>query len=146
MSYHPPTELQSFLEAGPPPVYIGFGSIVVDDSSSLTVIVIEALKKIGHRAIIAAGWSSLGGAEADSSTAPPDIFVLREDCPHGWLFSQVSCVVHHGGAGTTAAGIRAGRPTVVVPFSAINSSGARLSVEPVLGQGQCRTAHSALRR
>ena len=112
ISYSPSTELRRFLEAGSQPIYIGFGSIVVDDPTGLSHIIIEAVKRTGERAIIPAGWSSLC-QPTDSSL---DIFVLREDCPHDWLFSQMSCVVHHGGAGTTAAGLKAGRPTVVVPF------------------------------
>lgn len=114
-SYTPPISLLRFLEAGPPPVYIGFGSIVVDDPGLLTRVVVEAVERLGQRAIISAGWSSLGQS-ADLASTSPDVFVLYESCPHDWLFSQVSCVVHHGGAGTTAAGLRAGRPTVIVPF------------------------------
>ena len=96
-------------------MYIGFGSIVIDDTSNLTGLIIDAVQRLGCRAIISAGWSSLGRS-GDSMTASSDVFILYESCPHGWLFSQVSCVVHHGGAGTTAAGLRAGRPTVIVPF------------------------------
>lgn len=116
MLYDPPLALRLFLESGPPPVYVGFGSIVVDDPSSLTNIVIEAIRKTGNRAIISAGWSSLGRTAAGYVSTSPDILIFHEDCPHDWLFPQVSCVVHHGGAGTTAAGLKAGRPTVVVPF------------------------------
>ncbi len=114
-AYSPPIGLLRFLEAGPPPVYIGFGSIVVDDTTSLASVVIEAVQKLGQRAIIWARWSSLGQS-ADSASTSPDIFVLHESCPHDWLFSQVTCVVHHGGAGTTAAGLKPGRHTVIVPF------------------------------
>ena len=96
-------------------MYIGFGSIVVDDTDSLTRLVIDAVQRLGCRAVISAGWSSLGQSAVSASTSP-SVFVLYESCPHDWLFSQVSCVVHHGGAGTTAAGLRVGRPTVIVPF------------------------------
>ena len=100
-----------FLSAGPPPIYVGFGSIVVADAESLTIIIVEAVKLLGVRAIIARGWSGLGSrAELGS-----EIFVI-DGCPHEWLFQHVSCVVHHGGAGTTAAGLTAGKSTVVIPF------------------------------
>ena len=114
--YEPPAALQGFLKAGTPPVYIGFGSIVVEDSAALTNIVIEAVQQVSYRAIIHGGWSGLGQPNNSLAPSTPNIFVLQADCPHDWLFPQVSCVVHHGGAGTTAAGLRAGRPTVVVPF------------------------------
>lgn len=92
-------------------MYIGFGSIVVDDPDALTQAVYEATQLAGVRALVATGWGSLGGA----TPVPSNVFLLNS-CPHDWLFERVSCVVHHGGAGTTAAGIAAGKPTVVVPF------------------------------
>lgn len=110
-SYTPPQELLDFLKAGPPPIYIGFGSIVLDSPETVTQIIFEAVEQAGVRAIVSKGWGDLGGGDQ----VPENIFLLG-DCPHDWLFKQVSCVVHHGGAGTTAAGIAAGCPTVVVPF------------------------------
>lgn len=110
--YTPAKELADFLAAGPPPVYIGFGSIVVDDPNAMTKMIFEAVKKTGQRALVSKGWGGLG---ADQLGIPDGVFMLG-NCPHDWLFQHVSCVVHHGGAGTTAAGILAGRPTVVVPF------------------------------
>ncbi|KAL8672527.1 MAG: hypothetical protein Q9168_003030, partial [Polycauliona sp. 1 TL-2023] len=104
--------LLSFLEAGPPPVYIGFGSIVVDDPNAMTKMIFDAVKQSGQRALVSKGWGGLG---ADSLDVPNNVFMLG-NVPHDWLFKRVSCVVHHGGAGTTAAGIAAGKPTVVVPF------------------------------
>ncbi|KAF9265967.1 glycosyltransferase family 1 protein [Marasmius fiardii PR-910] len=111
-SYTPPDDLSAFLAAGDAPVYIGFGSVVVDDAATMTRTVFEATKKAGVRALVSAGWGGLGGV-----TVPPHIFIL-ENIPHDWLFDKerVSAVVHHGGAGTTAAGLAKGRPTVVVPF------------------------------
>lgn len=109
-SYTPPDDLKAFLEHGPPPVYIGFGSIVVKDPVKLTNTIFEAVKLAGVRAIISRGWGGVGGDEV------PDGVYLIGDCPHDWLFQHVSCVVHHGGAGTTAIGIALGKPTVVVPF------------------------------
>jgi hypothetical protein len=109
--YTPSAELLHFLHAGPAPVYIGFGSIVVDDPDSLRSTVFEAIRLAGVRAIVAHGWCGLGA----SSAIPQDVFVI-EHCPHEWLFKNVAIVVHHGGCGTTAAGLRAGKSTVTVPF------------------------------
>lgn len=111
-NYTPDPELDAFLKAGPPPVYIGFGSIVVDDPNAMTNMIFEAVKKTGQRALVSKGWGGLG---ADQLGVPEGVYMLG-NVPHDWLFQHVSCVVHHGGAGTTAAGIKAGRPTVVVPF------------------------------
>jgi hypothetical protein len=113
-AYNAPPELVSFLDEGPPPIYIGFGSIVVDDPKTLTRVIFEAVRLAGVRAIVSKGWTDLGGSERTGAT-PPNILMLG-DCPHDWLFHRVSCVVHHGGAGTTAAGIAAAKPTVIVPF------------------------------
>ncbi len=111
-NFTPEPDLAAFLEAGPPPVYIGFGSIVVDDPSAMTKLIFEAIRKTGQRALVSKGW---GGFGTDSLGVPEGVFMLG-NVPHDWLFKHVSCVVHHGGAGTTAAGIALGRPTVVVPF------------------------------
>ena len=111
-NYQPDAELQRFLDAGPPPVYIGFGSIVVDDPNAMTQLIFKAVKLSGQRALVSKGW---GGFGSDELQIPENIFMLG-NVPHDWLFQRVSCVVHHGGAGTTAAGIAAGCPTVVVPF------------------------------
>ena len=109
-SYTPPAELAEFLDKGPPPVYIGFGSIVIDDPQALTRLIYEAVRLSGVRAIVSKGWGGIGDGDK------PDDIYLMDNVPHDWLFQRVSAVVHHGGAGTTAAGIAAGRPTVVVPF------------------------------
>ncbi len=111
-NYQPAADLAEFLAAGPPPVYIGFGSIVVDNPNAMTKLIFEAVEKTGQRALVSKGWGGLGGDELDK---PEGVFMLG-NCPHDWLFQHVSCVVHHGGAGTTAAGIALGRPTVIVPF------------------------------
>lgn len=111
-NYTPPDDLDRFLKAGPPPVYIGFGSIVVDDPNKLTETIFAAVQRAGVRAIVSKGWGGLGGAEMHV----PDSVYLVGNCPHDWLFQHVSAVVHHGGAGTTAAGIALGKPTVIVPF------------------------------
>lgn len=111
-AYTPDPELAAFLEAGPPPVYIGFGSIVVDDPNAMTRMIFDAIHLSGVRALVSKGW---GGIGADDIGVPEGVFMLG-NVPHDWLFEHVSAVVHHGGAGTTAAGIKAGKPTFVVPF------------------------------
>jgi UDP:flavonoid glycosyltransferase YjiC (YdhE family) len=84
----------------------------VEDPDAMTKLIFEAVKKSGVRALVSKGW---GGFGADELSIPEHIFMLG-NVPHDWLFKHVSAVVHHGGAGTTAAGILAGKPTVVVPF------------------------------
>jgi UDP:flavonoid glycosyltransferase YjiC (YdhE family) len=111
-NYTPAPDFQAFLDAGPPPVYIGFGSVVLDDPNAMTELIFEAVRKTGQRVLLSKGW---GGMGADTLRIPDGVFMLG-NVPHDWLFKHVSCVVHHGGAGTTAAGIATGRPTVVVPF------------------------------
>ncbi|XP_051139750.1 sterol 3-beta-glucosyltransferase UGT80B1 isoform X2 [Andrographis paniculata] len=110
-SYQPPEEFVRWMKKGSPPVYIGFGSMPLEDSKRTTEIIVEALKSTGQRGIIDRGWGDLG----THSTIPDDVYLLV-DCPHDWLFPQCSAVVHHGGAGTTATGLKAGCPTTIVPF------------------------------
>ena len=109
--YTPPTALEEFLH-GEPPIYIGFGPVVVDDPKKLTLLLLEAVRLAGVRAIISQGWGELGSA---GLAIPPNVYLLG-NCPHTWIFQEVSCVVHHGGAGTIAAAIAAGKPSVVIPF------------------------------
>jgi len=109
-SWRPPAELNAFLEAGEAPVYVGFGSMAGRNPQRMANIVVDALQKASVRGIIATGWGGL-----DISNLPETIFKI-DKVPHAWLFPRVLAVVHHGGAGTTAAGLRAGRPTVVCPF------------------------------
>ncbi|PBK83146.1 glycosyltransferase family 1 protein [Armillaria gallica] len=110
--YTPPDDLAAFLAAGDAPIYIGFGSVVVDDPATMTATIFAATKQAGVRALVSAGWGGLGGI-----AIPSHIFILG-NIPHDWLFAngRVAAVVHHGGAGTTAAGLSKGLPTVVVPF------------------------------
>ena len=110
-SFKPPETLAQFLDAGQPPVYIGFGSIVVDDPDKFTSLIFEAVEKAGVRALVSKGWGGLG----DENNTPDSIYML-ENTPHDWLFPRVSAVVHHGGAGTTAIGLKCGKPTMIVPF------------------------------
>lgn len=109
-NYKPPSDLQRFLDAGPAPVYVGFGSIVVQDVARFSSAIVKAITNSGKRAIISPGWSRLQVPEDR-----PDFFRL-EECPHEWLFKNVAMVIHHGGAGTTAIGLREAKPTIVVPF------------------------------
>ncbi|RLL97413.1 hypothetical protein CFD26_102231 [Aspergillus turcosus] len=111
-SFTPPDDLVMFLEDGPPPIYVGFGSIVVDHPTKLTKIVFEAIVKSGQRALVNKGWGNIGAGAAE---IPKNVFMIGS-VPHDWLFKHVSCVVHHGGAGTTAAGLALGRPTIIIPF------------------------------
>lgn len=113
-NFTPAPPLQKFLEDGPPPIYIGFGSIVIDDPAKLTSVIMEAVRATGVRALISRGWSRLG--TLDGSDIADDSIMLLDDCPHEWLFQHVAAVVHHGGAGTTACGLRFGVPTAIVPF------------------------------
>ena len=106
----PPQEVVRFLEEGPPPVYIGFGSMSVKEPEATTRLVLDAIAATGRRAIVHAGWAGL------AATATPDDVLIVGSVPHAWLLPRVGAIVHHGGAGTTAAAIRAGVPSVVVPF------------------------------
>ncbi len=123
--FTPPDELRRFLDAGPPPVYVGFGSMVAKDPGALGRIVVEALRLSGQRGVIGAGWAGLA-AEAG------DVLAVR-DFPHRWLFPRMAAVVHHGGAGTTAAGFRAGVPSVICPFFADQPGWAAIAREIGVG-------------
>lgn len=110
--WRPPAELCAFLENGPPPLYVGFGSMLSTDRERLTSIVLKALRKTGQRAVLAAGWGGLAGTDRSN-----EVFTV-DAVPHDWLFPRVSAAVHHGGVGTTAAALRAGTPSIVIPFFA----------------------------
>jgi sterol 3beta-glucosyltransferase len=110
-AWRPPESLVNFLDAGPPPVFVGFGSMPVTDPRPTTKMVVEATRAGRHRIIIQAGWAGLG-----QSALPAHIYRL-EYAPYSWLFPRMSAVIHHGGSGTTAAGLRAGRPGLVASFT-----------------------------
>ncbi|MGH9851383.1 MAG: glycosyltransferase, partial [Blastocatellia bacterium] len=105
----PDPALVNFINAGEPPVVISFGSVLHDDPEALTKLLVKAVRLAGPRAIIQHGWSGLA-----KGSLPEDVFTIGR-APHAWLFPRASCVVHHGGAGTTAATFRAGVPSVVIP-------------------------------
>jgi len=107
MDWQPDSALANFLKAGDKPVYIGFGSMPSWDPKKLTQKIIEGVRIANVRAIIAIGWGGL-----EEMALPETMFVI-ESAPHDALFKHVSAVVHHGGAGTTAAGLRAGLPTFI---------------------------------
>lgn len=110
-SYQLPMELQSFLQARESPVCITFGSMVNREAERIDQIVRESLKETGNRGIILSGWS---GIRRQSSK---DILYL-EAAPHDWLLPRCKMIIHHGGAGTISAGLRAGLPNIVIPFTA----------------------------
>jgi len=110
--FTPPADLERFLDSGPPPVYIGFGSMIHGNPVWLTQTVLQAVKDAGKRAVLSPGWGGL-----DSNNLPSEVFPLPS-LPFSWLFPRLAAAVHHGGAGTTAACMRAGIPQVIVPFIA----------------------------
>ncbi|HLH74545.1 MAG TPA: nucleotide disphospho-sugar-binding domain-containing protein [Chloroflexota bacterium] len=105
----PPPEVDAFVNREPRPIAIGFGSMLSDDSRSLTQLLVEAVRRSGMRAIIDPGWAGLGSEDL------PSTVLCVAGVPHYWLFPRVVAAVHHGGAGTTAAAFRAGIPSVIVP-------------------------------
>lgn len=126
--YEPPKELEDFInkarDDGKKLVYVGFGSIIVDDPPKMTREVINAVLKADVRCILSKGWSERisSQAEKDPSTPPveepempPEIHVIKS-APHDWLFSRIDAAAHHGGSGTTGASLRAGIPTIIRPF------------------------------
>jgi sterol 3beta-glucosyltransferase len=112
MPFSPSRPLAEFLAAGEKTIIMTFGSMVPKDPAATTKLLIAALEATGKRTIIQRGWRSLG---LDAKSLPPFIKMIGH-APHGWLFNQASLVIHHGGVGTTAACLRAGVPSIVVPW------------------------------
>lgn len=108
-AWTPSQELEHFLAFGPPPVYVGFGSMPTQDAAGLTRLVLQALERVGRRGVLSLGW---GGLE---KTDVPKSVHLLEQAPHDWLFPRCAAVVHHGGSGTTHEGLRWGCPSVICP-------------------------------
>jgi UDP:flavonoid glycosyltransferase YjiC (YdhE family) len=111
-NWKPPQDLVDFIEAGSPPIYIGFGSMSSTDPVKTTNLVLSALKETKQRAIVLSGWNGLRKDDLPSSVFSVD------SVPFSWLFPKMAAVVHHGGAGTTHYGVRAGVPSIIVPFFA----------------------------
>jgi UDP:flavonoid glycosyltransferase YjiC (YdhE family) len=106
-----PVDVQRFLDGGDPPVYVGFGSMPARDPAERTRIVVDGILQSGRRGIVSAGWAGLGGI-----ALPPEILSIGP-VAHARLFPQCAMIVHHAGAGTTAAASRAGVPQLPVPHS-----------------------------
>lgn len=109
-SWQPSDALERFLAAGPPPIAIGFGSMSHEQPAALTTAILSALRRTNQRAVLLSGWAGLAQQHL------PDSVFRVEDIPHRWLFPRMRAIVHHGGAGTTGASLRAGVPSIVVPF------------------------------
>ncbi len=109
--WQPDQALLDFLQAGPPPVVVTFSSVVHEDPALVTETLLRAIEMSGCRAILMRGWSGLGDQQL-----PPNVLAVGF-VSHAWLFEKASCIVHHGGAGTTAAAFRAGKPTVIIPHT-----------------------------
>jgi len=108
----PSMALEKFLQRGSPPIYIGFGSMSSRKPEETASLILQSLEQTGQRAILLSGWNGIQIEDL------PDTVFVADSIPHDWLFERVAAVVHHGGAGTTAAGLRAGLPTIIIPFFA----------------------------
>ena len=106
----PPKRLTEFIDSGPQPISIGFGSMTGKPAEELLKLTVESLRLIGQRAILLGGWANT------DPLALPETVLQIDAVPHDWLFPRMSAVIHHGGSGTTAAGLRAGVPSILVPF------------------------------
>ncbi|MEE3623993.1 glycosyltransferase [Nitrospirillum sp. BR 11752] len=111
-AWTPPARLVDFLAAGPAPLYIGFGSMTDQQAPARAELVVRALALTGQRAVLATGWGGL----PPGIDAPEDQLMVIDGAPHDWLFPRVRAAVHHGGAGTIAAAVTAGIPSIIVPF------------------------------
>ena len=109
-NWNPSDKLIDFLAAGSAPIYIGFGSMKDRNPETITDIVLKSLAQNKQRAILLTGWGGITNADL------PDEVLKIDSVPHDWLFPQCAAVVHHGGAGTTSAALRAGVPSVILPF------------------------------
>jgi len=109
--WQPPDELLRFLEAGPAPVFIGFGSMPLAEPRQTTALILEALRRTGQRGILHSGWAGL------AQDALPETVFKVDYVPYDWLFAHMRMIIHHGGSGTTAFGLLSGVPSMVVSFA-----------------------------
>jgi len=153
--WEPPIDLVNFLQSGPPPIYIGFGSMVNSKPGETTEVILQALERTGQRGVLSEGW---GGIKKE--VLPENVFMIGS-IPFSWLFPQMAAVVHHGGAGTTSMSLRAGVPSIVVPFMGdqpfwgkrVHELGVgpepiplrRLSVDRLAGAIHCALSDTAMR-
>lgn len=154
--WEPPGDLVDFLQAGPPPVYLGFGSMLSREPEETADLVLQALARTGQRGVLSSGW---GGLKKENL---PGTVIMIGSIPHSWLFPKMAAVVHHGGAGTTGAGLWAGIPSIVTPFFGdqpfwghrVYELGVgprpiprqRLTVESLAEAIQCAVSDAALRK
>ncbi|MEP7357648.1 MAG: nucleotide disphospho-sugar-binding domain-containing protein, partial [Anaerolineales bacterium] len=103
--------LLRFLDDGPPPIYVGFGSMGDLAPAGVMEPVLEALKQTGQRGVL------LAGREGSPRPKQQGNVLFVDEVPHAWLFPRMAAVIHHGGAGTTGAGLRAGVPNIVAPLA-----------------------------
>jgi sterol 3beta-glucosyltransferase len=117
--YQPPVALADFLSSGKPPVCVSFGSMIHRDAERIYRVSLDALHRTGNRVIVLSGWSDLSLSAAIKLLPERSTDILAmEAVPHDWLLPRCKAVVHHGGAGTTAAGLHSGIPNIVVSFAA----------------------------
>jgi sterol 3beta-glucosyltransferase len=109
--WRPPADLEEFIQAGETPVYVGFGSMHDRHPNETTRLILDALEYAHCRAVLYKGWAGLGKVKL------PDAVYRLDYAPHNWLFPRMAAVVHHAGAGTSAAALRAGVPSVPIPHS-----------------------------
>jgi UDP:flavonoid glycosyltransferase YjiC (YdhE family) len=128
--FTPSLELQAFLAEEPKPFYVGFGSMILRHPKRLAETIVSALATTGQRAVLCSGWGSV------STDLPPSVHLL-EEVPHDWLFPRVTAAIHHGGSGTVAATLRAGIPSIVVPFFGDQPTWGKLLVQ----LGVCPATH-----
>lgn len=134
--WQPPRDLLHFLESDSPPVYVGFGSVRNEHPERQTRLILHALELTGQRGVLLTGWGGL-----TRLSAPPNVFFV-DNVPHAWLFPRMAAVVHHGGAGTTSAGLRAGVPSIIIPGGGDQNAWADLVVK--LGVGLRVSSHKHL--
>ena len=110
--YHPPDVLSRFFKAGEPPICVTFGSMINKRSQQIHQMIVDVINTCQGRAILLTGWSKF------KPVSQSENILILDEAPHEWLFPRCKAVIHHGGAGTTAAGLRAGIPSIILPHAA----------------------------